>query len=101
MTWLHSFIAHITAYRGLAASVMDILRNPESELSASCETMRAAAAKLLARAQDAAAIRPDVTTTELLHLTNGVAVAAEGRPDQTTRLLLLLTEGLSHRGPSQ
>jgi hypothetical protein len=73
---------------------MDILRNPETALSAACQEMRHAAAKLLARAQDAAVIRPDLTITELLCLTNGVAVAAERHPQETARLLSLLIEGL-------
>jgi AcrR family transcriptional regulator len=93
-SWLRSFIAHVTAYRGLAASVADILPNPETDLSASCREMRDAAAKLLARAQDAAVIRSDLTITELLCLTSGVAVAAERRPEETARLLSLLIEGL-------
>jgi AcrR family transcriptional regulator len=96
--WLRSFIAHVTAYRGLPATVMDILRNPETDLSASCQGMRDAAAKLLARAQDAAVIRPDLTITELLCLTNGIAVAAERRPAETARLLSLLIEGLHRQG---
>src|ERR1700684_93928 len=52
--WLRSFIAHVSAFRGLAASVMDILRNPETELSVSCREMRDAGARLRARAQAAA-----------------------------------------------
>lgn len=58
--------------------------------------MRNAAAKLLARAQGAAVIRPDLTTTELLCLTNGIAVAAEQRPEETPRFLSLLIKGLQH-----
>jgi AcrR family transcriptional regulator len=94
--WLRSFIAHLTAYRGLAASVLDATRDPETELSASCRGMRDAAAKLLSRAQDTAAIRPDLTITELLCVTNGIAVAAEQQPQDTPRLLSLLIEGLQH-----
>jgi AcrR family transcriptional regulator len=96
--WLRSFIAHVTAFRGLAASVTDILRSPETELSASCRGMRDAGARLLARAQDAAVIRPDLTITELLCLTSGIAVAAERRPEETARLLSLLIEGLYRQG---
>jgi AcrR family transcriptional regulator len=92
--WLRSFITHVTTYRGLAASVLDATRDPETELSASCQGMRDAAAKLLARAQGDAAIRPDLTITELLCVTNGIAVAAEQRPQDTPRLLSLLIEGL-------
>jgi len=94
--WLRSFIAHVTTYRGLAASVLDAARDPETELSASCQGMRGAAAKLLSRAQGAAAIRADLTVTELLCVTNGIAVAAEQRPEDVPRLLSLLIEGLEH-----
>jgi AcrR family transcriptional regulator len=96
--WLQSLIARFTAYRGLAASVMDVIRDPETELSASCQAMRGAAAKLLARAQEASLIRPDLTITELLRLTNGIAVATEGRTDDVPRLLSLLIEGLQQGG---
>jgi AcrR family transcriptional regulator len=97
--WLASFIGHVTTYRGLAASVMGIIRDPETELSGSCRGMRDAAAKLLARAQDAAVIRPDLTITELLSLTNGVAVATEQQhEDAVTRFLALIVEGLQHHG---
>jgi AcrR family transcriptional regulator len=92
-SWLGSFITHITIYRGLAVSVMDTLRDPEMGLSASCGQMRDAAARLLARAQDAGVVRPDLTITELLRLTNGIAVAAEGRPDDVHRLLSLFVDG--------
>jgi AcrR family transcriptional regulator len=96
--WLRSVIERFTAYRGLAVSVMDVIRDPETELSASCHGMRAAAAKLLARAQDAGLIRPDLTVTELLCLTNGIAVATEGQPGNVPRLMSLLIEGLQHGG---
>jgi AcrR family transcriptional regulator len=92
--WLRSFIAHITVYRGLAVSVMDALNDPETDLSASCKQMRATVAKLLARAQGAAVIRPDLTSTELLYLANGIAVATERQPEETPRFLSLLLHGL-------
>jgi AcrR family transcriptional regulator len=94
--WLRSFIAHLTVYRGLAASVMDIIRDPETELSASCQGMRDAGARLLACAQDAAVIRSDLTISELLCLTNGIAVATERQPEDAPRLLSLVIEGLQH-----
>jgi AcrR family transcriptional regulator len=96
--WLQAFVVHITAYRGLAGSTMEILRNPDSDLSASCRGMRDGGARLLARAQDHGAIRPDLAISELLRLTNGVALAAEGHPDETARLLLLIMEGLARPG---
>ncbi len=94
-SWLRSFIGHVTTYRGLAATVMESGRDPETQLSASCQRMREAAAVLLARAQDAGVVRADLTVTELLCLTNAVAVAAERQPQDTvTRYLSLLVEGL-------
>jgi AcrR family transcriptional regulator len=94
--WLRAFITHITAYRGLAACVMSALRDHESDLSTSCQAMRTAAADLLTRAQDSGHIRADLTISEVLRLTNGIALATEQHPAETSRLLSLLIEGL-HR----
>jgi hypothetical protein len=55
-----------------------------------------AATPLLRRAQEAGAIRPDVTAPELVKLTHAIARVSSG-PDETGRLLSLLLEGLTTR----
>ncbi|MFB4309528.1 hypothetical protein [Actinomadura sp. GTD37] len=59
--------------------------------------MRDAADLLLTRAQQAGAVRPDVTAIQLLKLANGIAFSAEREPDgdeQAERLLSLALTGL-------
>jgi AcrR family transcriptional regulator len=99
--WLRRYIAHLTAYRGIGLSVLNILRDPETALNASVQEMIAAAAILIARAQHAAVIRSDLTVNELLALTSGMVMVAElnedtaeRRADAATRLLSLAMEGL-------
>src|SRR5689334_18461894 len=57
-TWLRSLLVHNLTQRGLKEALM---MAAGSELASSCKTqMRAAGAALLARAQQAGAVRPDI-----------------------------------------
>lgn len=52
---------------------------------------------LLTRAQQAGAVRPDVSISDLMQLTNGIALAVEESPDDpklADRLLKLTLRGL-------
>lgn len=98
ITWLRQLAVSSTLYDGLPASVMSALHDPDSRLHASCEGLRAAAADLLARAQRAGHIRPDLNTGELLATVSAMAWAAKQSPqpaDLTERYLYLLLEGLA------
>ncbi|MCG5217061.1 TetR/AcrR family transcriptional regulator [Streptosporangium sp. KLBMP 9127] len=96
--WMRELARRSTTYRGLPESVMAALHDEESELHVSCEAMRAAGGRLLARAQEAGAVRADLTTVELLSLTAGIAWVSEQSPDGpgvADRLLSLVTTGLT------
>jgi hypothetical protein len=55
-----------------------------------------AAGPLLRRAQDAGAVRPDLTLRELLELTH--AITSGTKPDQVERRLSLLLDGIRVSG---
>jgi AcrR family transcriptional regulator len=96
--WLLAFAGGSTRYQGLPGSLLAALRDETSGLYESCDTMKDAAGRLLARAQRAGAIRPDLTVGELLSLTTAVAWAAQQTPQaepSTTRFLTLLHTGLT------
>jgi AcrR family transcriptional regulator len=93
VTWLRAFITHVTAFRGLAASVMVTLRDERSDLFASCRSMQASGEELFARAQRAGRIRPDVAYRDLLRLVGAIAVATEQAPEEADRLLALAMRG--------
>ncbi|MFV2119417.1 TetR/AcrR family transcriptional regulator [Streptomyces sp. Act-28] len=78
--WLRSVVTHAGEYRGLARALMSASCDPTSALSQCSDPLREAGARLLARAQEAGAVRHDVSIGDLLQLTNAIALAAEQDP---------------------
>ncbi|WP_433239898.1 TetR/AcrR family transcriptional regulator [Streptosporangium sp. CA-135522] len=97
LTWLRLLVTHATTYRGLAATLMGSICDPDSELYGSCATVQGNGAKLLAGAQRAGAIRPDVTGADLVKLVNAIAWASEHGEDDAGRLFDLVVNGLRTR----
>jgi AcrR family transcriptional regulator len=101
-SWLHIFAAHNLRYRGLKGWLGAAMQDEGSPLSACKTTLRSAAGVLLTRAQQAGAIRPDLTVPELLRLVHAIILTAEIPPvaaDQIDRLLSLLLDGLRQPAP--
>lgn len=93
--WLRAFIAHVATKRELALAIPDDQSDRRSELFDGWhEAMRSTAARLLARAQDAAAARSDLDPFDLLTLANGIAVASSDTA-QAQRCLELLRHGIA------
>lgn len=95
--WLRAFVAHLTEFRGLAASVLSSLHDETSQLSQSCQGMRETAALLLARAQREGTIRADLDVSTLLRLANAVALTVDQVPEKVATLLPYLLDGLRRR----
>jgi AcrR family transcriptional regulator len=101
MTWLKAVAAQGSTARGLAASLMAAMGIQEQSWCR--DAVLASASALLDRAQQAEAVRPDVTVRQLLKLVNAIALATETEPDQDEqagRLLDLLLDGLRATSPS-
>ncbi|WP_236240265.1 TetR/AcrR family transcriptional regulator [Streptomyces sp. CC228A] len=95
--WLRAIVTHAGEYRGLARALMSAPYEPGSALSQCSEPLRAAGERLLVRAQEAGAVRADVSIGDLMQLTNAIALAAEqdaGDPELADRLLTLTLRGL-------
>lgn len=86
--WLRELGRHAVRNRGLATS---LLRGTGESSHARILT---AGEALVTRAQQAGAIRADVSTAELLRLANGVALAADEDEALADRLLTLALTGL-------
>ncbi|RKE22969.1 TetR/AcrR family transcriptional regulator [Streptomyces sp. TLI_171] len=99
--WLHAVGAHAVANRGLGTALMHTTEDPAFGLG--CHTMILAAGdRLLDRARAARAVRPEVTTTQLLRLVTALARAAEGEPNgpaETGTLIDLALDGIRHHRP--
>lgn len=73
VVWLRAFVACAHDYRGVVASMMTAIEDPQSALHASCVTMRASGTRLLARAQAEGVARTDIDGTDLFALVGSLA----------------------------
>ncbi|WP_445403032.1 TetR/AcrR family transcriptional regulator [Streptomyces sp. LE64] len=97
VAWLRAIITHAGEYRGLSRALMTACNDDSSALARCSTPMREAGADLLARAQQAGAVRADVSVSDLMQLTNAIALAAEETPDDphlADRLLSLTLHGI-------
>jgi AcrR family transcriptional regulator len=92
--WLTAFGTGAAAYQGLPDSVIRTLRNPESALYSSCETMRATCDQLLTAAKHSGSCRGDVDAEDLLAITAAVAGAADARQKDPRPFVELIAHGL-------
>jgi AcrR family transcriptional regulator len=96
--WLRNLMTFAATKRNLTRSMMAGPDGKNSEVARSCSTlMREAVAGLLAQAQQAGEIRPDVDATDVLRMSHALAVACElpsVHPDQPERLLKVVLDGL-------
>ncbi|MEV5613721.1 TetR/AcrR family transcriptional regulator [Streptomyces sp. NPDC052225] len=98
VTWLRGIITHASEYRGLSRALMSASQDASSALSRCSDPMREAGQALLSRAQESGAVRHDVSISDLLQLTNAIALAAEetpSDPDLADRLLRLTLRGIT------
>ena len=73
VTWLREIVAVAHSHRGVIASMVAAIAEPDSALHASCVTMRASGARLLARAQAAGQARQDIDGEDLFGLVSALA----------------------------
>ncbi|MEU5023633.1 TetR/AcrR family transcriptional regulator [Streptomyces milbemycinicus] len=77
VSWLRDCVACAHEYRGVTTLMAAAIADPESALHASCVAMRAAGARLLARAQAAGTARTDIDGTDLFALVAALAWLAD------------------------
>ncbi|NBM18733.1 TetR/AcrR family transcriptional regulator [Streptomyces sp. GC420] len=97
VTWLRTVVTHASEYRGLARALMSASPDSGSALTRCSLPLQEAGGALLARAQEAGSVRSDVSISDLLKLTNAIALAVEDTPDDpllADRLLTLTLKGL-------
>ncbi|MFE9725831.1 TetR/AcrR family transcriptional regulator [Streptomyces sp. NPDC005794] len=73
VSWLRDCVAWTTEFRGVTVLMAAAIEDTESALHASCVTLRAAGARLLARAQATGEARADMDGTDLFALVAALA----------------------------
>ena len=95
--WLRVLGGFLATKRGLSHALIATFGR-DSELISSCsQVIRATATQLLTRAQQAGAVRADLTDVDLMRLVHGIAVATESAPDDADRLFSLMLDGMRPR----
>jgi AcrR family transcriptional regulator len=98
--WLRVLVDFSSTKHSLTTALLATM-DKDSELLSSCSAViRGAAEALLARAQEAGAVRADVDAKDLIRLVHAVNLAAQYGPvdpDQRDRMLGLVLDGLRPR----
>lgn len=98
--WLRVLGGFLATKRGLSHALIANL-GKDSELISSCgQVMRTTAEQLLTRAQQAGAVREDLTAMDVMRLMHGIGIAVEHAPGETDRMLSLLLDGMRARARS-
>lgn len=79
LSWLRDCVAWTTEYRGAIVLMAAAIEDAESALHASCVTLRAAGARLLARAQAAGRARTDIDGDDVFTLVMALAWVGDQR----------------------
>ncbi len=100
VAWLHRFQAYMTTKQALAEELFNYLGR-DADVFRGCRTaFYGAGEKLLVRAQEAGAVRTDVSIGDVVMLVAGISKVPSTSPDQISRILDIAVEGLRTQLPS-
>ncbi|MCW2522945.1 MAG: transcriptional regulator TetR family [Frankiales bacterium] len=95
--WLNRFAAYATTKKALSAELLATI-GAESDVFRGChDAIFEAGEPLLARAQQAGVVRPDVGFADAVRLVSGISMVRMQQPEQTEHLLALALDGLRYR----
>jgi AcrR family transcriptional regulator len=95
--WLEAFVAYAAAKRTFLTELHEAFeKNPDLAVS-SREKIGAETGRLLARAQEAGVVRPDISQSELMQLVGGMCMARGATEEQNLGLLTFVLDGIRPR----
>jgi AcrR family transcriptional regulator len=97
VSWLHRFVGYMATKQALAQELLNYV-DRDAPLFKSCrEMMYEAGEPLLARAQEAGAVRPDTNLSEVIQMVGGIAKIQGIDPAQIEHILDIALDGLRYR----
>lgn len=95
--WLNRFAGYASTKKALSAELLATI-GMESEIFSMCHAaIFTAGEPLLARAQAAGAVRPDVTFSDVVRLVSGILMVRFAEPEQINRVLAVALDGLRYQ----
>ena len=96
-SWFEHFIGYIATKRALASELTNYL-DPDAPLFTGCRALLFAAGEpLLKRAQEAGAVRPDVSIGDVIQMVVGIAKIPTSEPGQAEHIVRIALDGLRYR----
>jgi AcrR family transcriptional regulator len=96
-TWFERFIAYVATKRALAHELLNYM-DVDAPLFQTCRTsLYSAGGPLLRRAQEAGAVRPDVSFPEIMQMVMGIAKIPTTDAAQTERMIRVVLDGLRYQ----
>jgi AcrR family transcriptional regulator len=95
--WFQRFIGYIATKQALAAELLKYGDRDAEVFRTSRAALFSAGEPLLARAQEAGVVRPDVDISEVIQMVIGIAKIPTGDPGQTQHILRIALDGLRYR----
>ena len=96
-SWFQRLNAYIGAKQALAAELLNYLDKDAPLFQVCRASLFDAGEPLLKRAQEAGAVRPDVTIAEVIQMMVGIAKIPTSDPAQTEHILRIALDGLRYR----
>ena len=95
--WVHALVGYMGTKHALAHELFEYL-DRDAPLFQSCRSLLFASAEpLLARAQEAGAVRSDTDVADIIQLFGGIAKIQGAPPEQIEHLIEIALDGLRHR----
>jgi AcrR family transcriptional regulator len=97
VAWAHRLAGYLVTKQALAHELFEYLER-DAPLFQSCRTaLFTTAEPLLARAQEAQAVRPDTNLSEIIQMVGGIAKIPAAEPEQIEHILDVALDGLRYR----
>lgn len=96
-SWFERFIGYLATKHALASELLNYMDRDASLFKSCRASLFAAGEPLIARAQEAGVIRPDVTFDEVIQMVMAIAKIPAADPAQTQHILRIALDGLRYR----
>ncbi len=91
---VRAIAGYLITKRGLSKALVDTLGRDSELISVCSRRMHESLDRLIANAQEAGFLRPDVSAKDVLRLMHGIVMVTETTPEDTDRLLGMMLDGL-------
>src|SRR5689334_17910416 len=99
-SWFGGLSSYLATKRALAAELLDYMDHDAPLFKVCRESLFSAGEPLLKRAQEAGAVRPDVTIADVIQIMAGIGKIPSSDPAQVEHLLRIALDGLRYRPES-